>query len=500
MDQLPAELVLRVHDFLDPPTSFRLSLTSKQLAAHSHDALSRHSRLSTEYHTCSDTPEVIQKIWEDPDIAWHVRCLTLRSGGEVLERDESALPELQDASIQCPVAFSSITPGCSDIHQRLNSANLPFLPAHSTLGGHRDALHTLLLRYCSRVELLKITRAPWHDGDQTRFSADSWRQEDSDDSDVLREGVHMTSWLFDATKRISKLPLSVRPTGFQALRTDVLSVFLLPNLESVYLRGLAAEGFWDESDGFRSQIEKLAADSSPVRHVCLESWADRNCTVAPICNIILACQDLETFILSSCEIPSDFDRVTTELSSRGRLACFFVCGDVSRLRGYWGEMYNHPDNRSVSCQILPVELEELECYGLPWSPHDKVEGSEKWYEIFTSVLSGYDGLETLVIHSNDTRPSRREHDEVDEGLARFITEGRDNAVPKLESICLDKVVEHLLAMNIVEEASEAFPKLQRAAKERQITTHLELGSLDRFADGLVRDKFGVSLVFDTIAG
>lgn len=177
MDQLPAELVFRIHNFLDPPASFHLSQASKQIAAHSRDALRRHSRLSPVYRTCADTPDVIQNIWEDPDLAWHVGCLTLRSGGEVVERDESALLDLQDASTQCPVAFCSVTPGCSEIHQRLNSVGMPFLPAHGTFAGHRDALHTLLLHYCSRVEMLKIARAPWHDGDQTRFSAERWRSE-----------------------------------------------------------------------------------------------------------------------------------------------------------------------------------------------------------------------------------------------------------------------------------------------------------------------------------
>lgn len=241
--------------------------------------------------------------------------------------------------------------------------------------------------------------------------------------------------------------------------------------------------------------------------MCIESWAARDeDSLEPIRNIVLACRDFETLILSSCEMPQKFDDMASDLATRESLASFFVCGNVSQLHGYRCEMYNHGYNlyrrrdnmSSLSCKILPVELVELDIYGLQHGDGNK--GPERWSEFFTNIVSVYESLETLVIHSNNIYPDRRLHDETDAGLACLITEGTDGLAPKLESIYLDKVVEHLLAKGVVGEASEAFPRAQEAAKERQMNIHVELGSLDRFADGLVRDKFGVSLVFGTIIG
>lgn len=285
----------------------------------------------------------------------------------------------------------------------------------------------------------------------------------------------------------------------------VLPLFLLPNLETVYIRGLATtEQHFDEAEG-RRKCNTIPSDSSSVQNVCLEAIFGIDGVYA-ICNIIRACRRLETLILSSCEIPCDFDLIPTELKQwqSKSIRTFFPCGDLSVLRSNRGALYDKSDMELGSLVVLPIDANEilLDVQFHEYHSGDKLSRREACEAAFDDMNSFTRGRETLVLHAlGHTLCSRREDVEyvsmLDEYFASLV-KPEDGKTHGVKQMYLDKAVGRFVSRGLVESRSASFPRTREAAERCGIRVYCDEGAFDQFGDEMCRRIFGVALAFDRL--
>lgn len=292
---------------------------------------------------------------------------------------------------------------------------------------------------------------------------------------------------------------------------DILPLFMLPNLEAIYIRGLAVADDEMEAIDASREYDELPTASSPVRHVCIEA-AFRDCAEHVIANIIRACGALETLVLSSCDLRYNFDWIPQELVLRkSSVKTFLPCGDVSRLRGYCGSTYGDMWKELRSLEVLPMELDELAFQAGCLETQDKNALRDGVATTFERMPGNIGNPRVLVLHGNvdpitlgnGIEQSRELIGFIDEGLARLIFAQRNFAETEdgdrtLKALYLDKAVDTLLAHDLVETRAAAFPKTREVAEQLRISLHCEEGALDRFANETCRPIFGVGLAFDRL--
>lgn len=155
MDRLPPELILLIHQHLDPQSTFHLALMSRLIASHSCDALALHRRRAATYGTVSGlNASAVQAVMDDEALAWHVRCLELwdwRGGVDELRAYGycGGLGQDDGADDAWTVRMRERVQDLPAVALALEGFQLP---------PDRDGLQVLLVLSCPRVRQLKDFR------------------------------------------------------------------------------------------------------------------------------------------------------------------------------------------------------------------------------------------------------------------------------------------------------------------------------------------------------
>lgn len=546
MDRLPAELIDHLHGLLDPLSSLRLALVSRQVAAHSHDALKLHQHRAQKYSALCDTDEKLAKeVLNDRTgaVGWHVRFLEfLDEGTEPTQGDD-----FENAEDDVNVASTLSLIDDENLYRMVWSVTgLDIALDLSDEVTRRDVLQTALLLSCPRVRILKAFRprpsgvdealqmtkfSPGGDSEPDRqYGASPPRSPSGRERADSSTNSYRNTCLSDIIAAIRQMPQPVWPSSLNSLRQfaigmpsprdrgrpiltskRVLPLFLLPSLETVYMRGLTMTDYEEEkhaasgSSGFRD-FSAIPARSSSVQHVCLEAVAgDR---VEPVCNIISACRRLETLVLSSCNLASDFDQIPSMIKEHQALTLrtFLPCGDLSGLHGYRGEMFEERVDMKA-LKILPLCQDEIMMsFDLALSRADRprqeaiAAESEKWemeiHDPETIILHGTGSF--IALQDQGQEGHGQDVDALDDILAGLVTAKSSSDRSESHSVYLDKVVDVVLSHGPMEPREAVFARTRQAGARCGVRIHYEEGALDRFAEGLCRGLFGVNLALDEL--
>ena len=508
MDRLPPELINFIHDKLDPLSSLHLALVNRQLAAHSSDALALNRKHHETYLTVSDTDTAATTtLLEDSTVAWHVRTLELsRQADDTILVDVAKLcgyPAATEDAEPILHLMSELTrkfqPWPDVSRQLTHLAGLDTSKEHASHAELLDLWQTLIVLHCPMIRKLKTFL----------------RREAKGNSPG--EG-----YLIAIIGRVAEIPEPVWPASLMSLRQvalglpsadedgeatlrskKILPIFRLPNLETVYIRGLDTRDQGDDdTDALSSShLEILPERSSSVRHVCLDggSGGFTNDLQLAISNIILASRELETLVLSSCRIEADFDHVTSHLGrwQMYNIKTFFTCGDVSHHRGYRGALYEETYASLRAQNFVPLDLEELEGFATVHNRDNQQGLNAGLRATLEDIKEEIGDAHTLVLYAQDV-VGREFLDWLDEGLASLMTPAGETP-DELKTMFLDKTVDALVKREVVEERALAFPKTMEAAARHGHTVHYEEGALDRFAREMCQGMFGVELEMKTLS-
>ena len=304
---------------------------------------------------------------------------------------------------------------------------------------------------------------------------------------------------------------------------EVLPLFLLPNLETVYVRGLTIDGIeardW-ATNGPRSSLYRLPNNSSSVRNICFDE-THRTLVRLIIENIIEACRQLETFVVKSCEI-SNFDGISTRLVEKHgpTLENFFCYGDVSELKacgGAWFETTKNYLTNPISIKILSVDIVTLAKGALidhRWDGHelyDVVKANRfdnrgdsnelvRYFEEYVGLHLA--SLETLIVQvQHGTAFTETDFRRIDEAFARLLQPTNDSnrngdeanevnteklLCPYLKRLYLDLVIAAGPSANDfgLLQRIALFSKTREQASRRGIGAYVEFGAAERYMQEL----------------
>lgn len=177
LHSLPAELVLRIHYFLDPGSHLNFSLTDKHIHNCSSDILTHHQRCSERCREClSEEVEsflkLLSQVATDPIAAWHVRHIKA-TGGEHLDTSDDS----PRASTDREAAYDIFIDGATTISEILRNGtglagvnlNQNYVQSSDNQVAHlRDLLRSyhwevlqvLFFALCPRLRSIKFSNWP----------------------------------------------------------------------------------------------------------------------------------------------------------------------------------------------------------------------------------------------------------------------------------------------------------------------------------------------------
>jgi hypothetical protein len=273
---------------------------------------------------------------------------------------------------------------------------------------------------------------------------------------------------------------------------EVMPLFLLPSLETIYVRGLALDRIesadWRD-EGPRSMLYRLLRDSSNVRNVCLDHTTGRSIKYI-LDNIIEGCTALETFIMRDCEI-NDLHDVATRLAEKhsSTLQTSFHCSKVQTLTGTNDETLGRAHFRHLyGVKTLAMVLDEGE--------HDMSLNIQEFLRPYSRTLK------VLIVQGGDGFAFEQDQvQHIDEAFAHLLSSPNDEgdsldetkSCPLLKHIYLSPIIE--AASTLDEDANEQrtslLPGITKDARLRGIEVHTERNARKKFMQSVFGDIFTV---------
>jgi len=320
---LAPELVLRIFDFIDPPTLVLLACSCKFLAACSRDLLQKHRETHSRFRLVTDAnprsiTDVLRKAIIDPGFAWHVRDLEFtcnRTQWSHWERSEAEGVDDSATILPPDYAFTHDEQIALLDHLReiFNFDEHDVDKAREDLQHGNDApLKLLLFGFCPRIRSVKFAR-------HFRISGDSTLEREAAE-DVEKKPRSCLEYFHHAILIHVKAKMTAWPVGFESLddlaigvdagekTSDVpfthspllaTSCMNLPRLISLYCFGI--EMSWNQGDGLDESRARynLSKGSSSVQHLFLEGARGER-TIQEV--LVSGCKELKSLTLSSCDM------------------------------------------------------------------------------------------------------------------------------------------------------------------------------------------------------
>ena len=192
---------------------------------------------------------------------------------------------------------------------------------------------------------------------------------------------------------------------------NVGPLFLLPNIESLYIRGLQCDADDDDDEGAERLALLLPAKSLSVQHLCFEEAKTHN--IKYYVSIFIACpKDLKSVVFKNCGF-NDFDRTVEDLAKhQGQsLETLLLCGDGDELKGYRCSK-SPPESldglkiiRTLTVDIEDIRLSSMGEYHTN-GDEDSMSGNVAKYHDFVEYFQTAipTSIETLVFSSNRYEP------------------------------------------------------------------------------------------------
>jgi hypothetical protein len=328
---LAPELVLRIFDFVDPPTLVLLACCCKFLEGCSRELLRKHRDTSAGFRLVADVnprsiTDILRRAIIDPGYAWHIRDLEVTSSrrqwshwedtdSNGVANSTTAVPPDYAFTQDEQVALLDHLRGT--FHFDEHAIDI----AREDLQSDNNALLKLLLfGFCPRIRSDKFTRNSHNTGKVTieRESTD----------DLQKNPRSSLEYLHHALLIHLKTRSTVWPVGFGSLEDVAIGVdtgdkteeapfapspllvgscMNLPHLTSLYCFGL--EMPWNRSDALDAARIRynISKGSSPVQHLFLEGvHGDR--TTQEV--IVSGCKELKSLTLFSCDM-DDMDTLVS---------------------------------------------------------------------------------------------------------------------------------------------------------------------------------------------
>ncbi|KAF2668717.1 hypothetical protein BT63DRAFT_440818 [Microthyrium microscopicum] len=420
IDSLPLELVQSIYRYLDPAYHLNFALTNKKIFNQSQSTLENHQKCSRSFRNWSfgtsrdnngvGLVDLLSTVAFDHVAAWHVQTLELKY---------NSTTEIIDA-----VSESSLQAVTRLVNAAMTANGIPAFTLRRIREGNVEALQFALIAFSSGLHTLKLENYPLPVavGDEEReqeTNDELWRQSEKYGGYIEQSNQNLFSNIIRATLEIDPQPLW--SPGFQCLQhiiirspiepsepvseidaMNVASVFLLPNISSIYLRGLAFHGAAAEAGTWAADL-RLPKRSSTVQHLFLELAQGGEVKYA-VNTILASAKCLKTFILKDCEF-NDFDisiGILAQDTPQSTLETLLWSDEPGWLTGYRCSKFD-PDEvvqHMGSIRILTLDIFDI-FLGYEGRLSGIVENSNQ--DSFVTWL-GYSlncYLETLVIKCSD---------------------------------------------------------------------------------------------------
>jgi hypothetical protein len=461
---LAPELVLRIFDFVEPPTLVHLACSCKFLEACSRELLQKHRDTSARIRLITDANprdiiDILRKVIIDSGFAWHIRDLEFtQSRTQWSHWDCTEAEEIEDSATILP-------PDYAFTHDE-QIALLDYLreifhfdeqkidKAREDLENGNDApLKLLLFGFCPRMRSAKFARHLQLTGEGTleRESSEDLQKNPRSSLKYFHQAIliHLknsaTAWPIglyslqdvaigvDIGHDTSEVPFKPSPLL-------VASCMNLPCLASLYCFGVDMP--WNRDDGIDDARARynISKGSSSVQHLFLEgAHGDRTIQEA----IISGCKELKSLTIASSNM-DDMDMLVEVLRDNYRKtfeSLMFYNSDRSlRLHGYRRSVFETDVLSGMpSLQMLYIDPEDVMqdavleylddvrwepwANELNWSILDDIDFFVEFF--MSSAISN--SVEVLVLGTQGRSPlSEEEAEFFDRAIAMLIENGAAN--------------------------------------------------------------------------
>ena len=365
--RIPPELVIRVFDFVDPPTIVDLACSCKFLERCSRDILRKHRDLRARYRLVTDVDPrsftgVLRRTLADRQIAWHVRDLEFTcarahwSHWQTSDINKEVVDDSGMADLSLPPDYAFT------LNEQIDLLNLfrevfhfdeeTIDVARADLQQGNDApLKLLLFGACPRLRCVKFTRS-FRVAERCTIE----RKPSDDPHDKPRSSLEYfhQAILLHLQNNTSPWPVGLASLQDLAIGVDAgnethdltfapsallfANCMHLPHLTSLYCFGLRVP--WEDPNehpedhtGMRYEIEK---GSSSVHNIFLDCALGLHEAMG---GIIEGCAQLKSLTIASSDL-NDIDAVVSTADYRHRQSMetlMFYTTDM--LRGYRCNMF-----------------------------------------------------------------------------------------------------------------------------------------------------------------
>lgn len=456
--RLAPELIIRILDFVDPPSVLDLACSCRFLAECSRDILRKHRDISARYRVITDVDprsitDALRTAMLDPGVAWHVRELEFtyartewshwrRSGSEGVEDAETRGPP--DWSFTLAERIELLDLLCEVL--RFNERDID--AAREDLQQGNDApLKLLLLGLCPKIRSVKFARHSHRIG---RGGLE--REKSSEAPETPRSSEE---YLHQAVLNNVQVKSSHWPPGFQSLRelavgvnvesdvqgsdyspapSVVMDLMRLPQLHSLYCFGLDVNADEDYHDDRGTEMEyTLEKGSSSVQNIFLSGAY--GFIRAPYKPMLAGCKQIKSLTIACSEI-SDVDAVVETLGSHHREVCeTLMFYDTSELSGYRCGMYRPEAMESLTnlrtvyvdaSDVMLGAYYESDGQGTSNPEHEWIDDFDFFLDFFMNDAF-HERMEVLVIGTQSrSYPCEGDADFFDRALATMIEYGRND--------------------------------------------------------------------------
>ncbi|KAI6844376.1 hypothetical protein KC367_g2336 [Hortaea werneckii] len=372
---LPAELVLAIIEHVPPADHYSFARACKWTAACSREILKHHQKCAAEYRVISDilpltVPRTLRAVITDPIAAFHVRSLEywgcrvewtdwqeFVKGGKSMSPAKASHLEGSWKWSEDEIAYLD-----RSVWESMGISWLDEEGIGSLSSGNDWLLKTALLAQCPRIEKFYVA-----------------------DCDYTNESfLHVFPWehLLNCIPYMLYEDTNPWPTGFNNLRSVAINVLddlrepghdfihdmhpwdaelllLLPNIESLYLRGLdfhADDSILDDDEDLR---DWRSCFPSGLKHLYLDSCM---CTESDFLGLVSDHEGLESFAFISCRFGELEPAGTEFLNLMNKLACDYS----STLKSLVFDRTSISEWESLEldkgfCPPLDEDFQELRC-------------------------------------------------------------------------------------------------------------------------------------------
>ena len=472
---LAPELVLRVFDFVEPPTLVHLACSCKFLEACSRDLLQKHRDTSARLRLVTDAnpriiTDVLRRAAVDRGFAWHVRDLEFsRDRTQWLHWECAEADGVEDSETITPPDYAFT---CDEQIALLDHLREIFLfdeqdidKARKDLQNGNDApLKLLLFGFCPRIRSVKFARHFHLSGNSTLERESSEEPQQNPRSSL--------EYFHQAILNCLKIKPTAWPMGFESLRDVAIGVdtggrtsdltftpspllvascMNLPHLISLYCFGVHMP--WNEGDKLEDARLRYntSEGSSSVQHLYFEgAEAEIGRTVQEA--LVSGCKALKSLTISNSNM-DDIDVLVEFLRDCYRESfeslMFYNSDRRFRLHGYRRSLFETATLAGMpNLRMLYIDPEDVTqdadleymsdmrwqswANGSTWSCLEDVDFFVEYF-METALANS---VEVLVLGTQQRAPlSETEAEFFDHAIAMLIENGAANYLAERRRTC-----------------------------------------------------------------